>query len=189
MKSSPHPALLQFTNIHQASHDLSQSSSIFHVPIPQKRHWHCLKLRPSPSIFRACSKSISGQPSSMAHHPTLHSQLFLTVLMLFSLPVISNSLWPHGLKHAGFPVPHHLPKCAQVHVHCISNAIQPSHPLTPSSPSALNLSQHEGLFQWVGCSHQMTKILELQHQSFQQVFRADFPSYWLVWSPCCPGDF
>ena len=48
----------------------------------------------------------------------------------------------------GLPVPHHLLKFAQVHVHCISDAIQPSHPLTPSSPSALNLSQHQGLFPW-----------------------------------------
>ena len=61
----------------------------------------------------------------------------------------------------------------------------------PSSPSALNLSQHQGLFQWVGCSHQMTKILELQfqHQSFHWKFRVDFPYNWLVWSPCCPRDF
>ena len=46
----------------------------------------------------------------------------------------------------GLPVPHHVPEFAQVHVHCISDAIQPSHPLT-SSPSALSLSQHQGLFQ------------------------------------------
>ena len=45
------------------------------------------------------------------------------------------------------PVPHHLPTFAQVHVHCISDAIQPSHPLMPSSLSAVNLSQHQGLFQ------------------------------------------
>ena len=44
-------------------------------------------------------------------------------------------------------VPHHLPKFAQVHVHCISDAIQPSHSLMPSSPSALYFSQHQGLFQ------------------------------------------
>ena len=58
----------------------------------------------------------------------------------------------------------------QVHVYCFDDANQPSHPLTPSSP-ALNLSQHQGLFQWVSCSHQMTKILEfqLQHLSFQRV--------------------
>ena len=61
-------------------------------------------------------------------------------------------------------VPHHLPRFAQVHVHCIHDAVQISHPLTPSSPSALNLSQHQGLFQRVFYSHQMTKILELQLQ-------------------------
>ena len=49
----------------------------------------------------------------------------------------------------GLPVPHRLPEFAQVHVHCISDAIQPFHPLTPSSPSALNFSQHQRLFQWV----------------------------------------
>ena len=76
----------------------------------------------------------------------------------------------------GLPVPHHLLKFAQVHVHCISDAILPSHHLMPSSPSALSLSQKQGLFQSVGCSHQVIKILELQlqHQPFKPVFRVDF---------------
>ena len=52
----------------------------------------------------------------------------------------------------GLSVPHHLLKFAQVHVHCIGDAIQPSHPLTLSFPSALSLSQHQGLFQRVRCS-------------------------------------
>ena len=59
----------------------------------------------------------------------------------------------------GLPVSHHLPKFAQVHVHCTSDAIQPSHPLTHSSPSALYLSLHQGFSQWVVCLHQMIKIL------------------------------
>ena len=46
----------------------------------------------------------------------------------------------------GLSVPHHLPKFAQVHAHCIGNVILPYHPLTPSSPSALNLSKHQRLF-------------------------------------------
>ena len=78
---------------------------------------------------------------------------------------------------SGLSVPHHLPKFSQVHVHDISDAFQPSHSLTPSSPSALNPSQHLGLFQWVSCSHQLTKIQELpilEHQSFQWAFRVDF---------------
>ena len=52
---------------------------------------------------------------------------------------------------------------AQVHVHWISDAIQLSHPLLSLSPPTLNLSQHQGLFQWVSSSHHMVKILELQH--------------------------
>ena len=60
----------------------------------------------------------------------------------------------------GLPVPNRLLEFAQVHVHWIGNAIQVSYPLTPSSPSALNLSQHQGLFQWVGSSHQVVKTSE-----------------------------
>ena len=98
---------------------------------------------------------------------------------------------PKHCSTPGLPVPPHLLKFVQVHVHCISDDIQPSHPLTPSSPSALSLSQYQGLFQWVSSLHQMTKILELrlQYQSFQWVFRVNFPKDWLVSSPCCPRDF
>ena len=69
---------------------------------------------------------------------------------------------PMDCSMPGLPVPHHIPEFVQVHVHCISDAIQPSHPLVPSSPPALDLSQHWGLFQWVIYAHQLTKILELQ---------------------------
>ena len=109
--------------------------------------------------------------------------------LLFSHPVVSDSLRPHGLQYSRPPFPHHLPEFAQVYVRFIDNAVQPSHPLMPSSPSALNLSQHQGLFQWVVCSHQMTRILELQHQSFQWIFRVDLSYNWLVWSPCWARDF
>ena len=68
---------------------------------------------------------------------------------------------PMDCSTPGFPVPHHLPEFAQHHIHCIGDAIQLSHPLTPSS-SALNLSQHPSLFQRVSHSHQVTKILELR---------------------------
>ena len=81
-------------------------------------------------------------------------------LLLFSHPGMSNSLQLRGLQHTWPPCPSPSPRFAQVHVHCISDAVQTSHPLTPSSPSALNLSQHQGLFQRVICLHQMTKILE-----------------------------
>ena len=88
----------------------------------------------------------------------------------------------------GFPVLHCLPEVAQTHVHWLSDVIQPSYPLSSPSPRALNLSQHQGLFKWVSSSHQVAKVLELQlqHQSFQWIFRVDFLYDWLVWSSCCP---
>ena len=82
---------------------------------------------------------------------------------------------PMDCSTPGLPVHHQLPELAQTHVHQVSDAIQPSYPL--SSPSvAFTLSQHQGLFQWVSSSHQVDKVLELQlqHQSFQWIFRTDF---------------
>ena len=68
-----------------------------------------------------------------------------------------------------FPGHHQLLELAQTDVHWVSDAIQPSHPLSIPSPSAFNLFQHQGLFQWVSSSHQVAKVLEFQlhHQSFQ----------------------
>ena len=78
----------------------------------------------------------------------------------------------------------------QTHVHWVGDAIQPSHPLSSPSPSAFNLSQHQGLFKWVSSLHQAAKVLEfqLQHQSFQWIFRTDFLLDGLVGSPCSPRD-
>ena len=95
---------------------------------------------------------------------------------------------PMDCSTQDFPVLHHLPEFAKTHVHWVGDAIQPSHPLMPPFPSALNLSQHEGLFQRVGSLHQVAKILELQQQSFQWIFRVDFLQDWLVWYPCSPCD-
>ena len=83
---------------------------------------------------------------------------------------------PMDCSTPGFHVLHYLLELAQTHVHWISDAIQPAHPLLSPSPPAFNLSQHQGLFQWVSSSHQVAKGLELQlqHQSFQRIFRTDF---------------
>ena len=64
----------------------------------------------------------------------------------------------------GFPVHHQFTELAQTHVHRIGDTIQPSHPLSSPCPPAFNLSQHQGLFQWVSSSHQVAKVLELQLQ-------------------------
>ena len=81
---------------------------------------------------------------------------------------------PMDCSTPGLPILCHLPEFALTHVHWDNDAIQPIHLLSPSSPSALNLSQHQGLFQWVSSSHQVAKVLGLQHQSFQLIFRVDF---------------
>ena len=86
---------------------------------------------------------------------------------------------PVDCSMTGFPVLHHLLEFAQTHVHWINDAIQSFHPLSSPPPSALNLSQHQGLLQWVGSSHQVAKVLQLQHQSFQWILISN-PERW-----CC----
>ena len=108
------------------------------------------------------------------------------ILGAFCCSVTKSSLTlrPRGLQHARLPCPlpspvspilHYLLELAQVHVHWIDDAIQPSHPLSPSY-SAFKLSQYQGLFQRVSCLHLVAKVLELQlqHQPFQRVFRVYF---------------
>ena len=88
----------------------------------------------------------------------------------------------------GFPVLQHLRKIAQTHVHWVADAIQTFHLLSLPSP-AHNLSQLQGIFQWTSSSHQAAKVLELQlqHQSFQWIFRVSFLLDPMVWS-CYPRD-
>ena len=110
-------------------------------------------------------------------------------LVQYSCSVVSNSLWPQGLQHSRPACPPPLQELAQTPVHWIGDAIQISHPLSSTSP-AFNLSQNQGLFEWVSSSHQMAKVLEfqLQHRFFQWIFRNDLFQDWLVWSPCSPRD-
>ena len=89
----------------------------------------------------------------------------------------------------GLPVHHQLPEFTQTHVHRVSDAIQPSYPLSSPSPLAPNPSQHQSLFQCVSSSHEVDKVLEfqLQHHSFQRNPKADLQNG-LVGSPCSPWD-
>ena len=78
-------------------------------------------------------------------------------LLLFSCSTVSNSCDTMDCSTPGFPVHHQLPELAQTHVHWVGDAIQPCHPLLPPSPPTFNLSRHQGLFKWVGSSHQVAK--------------------------------
>ena len=82
---------------------------------------------------------------------------------------------PMNCSMPGFPVHHQLPEFTQTHVHRVSDAIQPAHPLSSPSPPAPNPSQHQGLFQWVNSSHQVAIGASVQHQFLQWIFRTDFP--------------
>ena len=104
------------------------------------------------SCFKPISQSVSSVPQSC---PTLCT--------------------PMNRSTPGLPVHHQLLEFTQTHVHRVSDAIQPSHPLSSPSPPAPSPSQHQGLFQWVNSSHEVAKVLEFQfqYQSFQWTPRTD----------------
>ena len=121
--------------------------------------------------FRPSQMSICMTIFISLSSPALH----FSSLLLFSLSVMSDSLSPWSMP--GFPVLFYLLEFAETHVHWAGDTIQPSHPLlSPSPPVALDLSQHQSCFQSVSSLHQDAKVLELQlqHQSFQGIFRVDF---------------
>ena len=90
----------------------------------------------------------------------------------------------------GLPVHHQLPEFTQTHVHRVSDAIQPSHPLSSPSPPAPSPSQHQSLFLWVNSLHEVAKVLEfqLEHHFFQRNPRADLLQNGLAGSLCSPRD-
>ena len=127
--------------------------SSLHLPIPNPQS---LPLpHPPPRQPQVCSLPMSVSLFLLHHFSSVQSCL------IFHDPVDCST--------PGFPVHHYLPEPTQTHVHRVSDASQPSHPLSSPSPPALNLSQHQGLFQCISSLHQVAKLLELQfqHQSFQ----------------------
>ena len=115
--------------------------------------------------------SLSWEETHMSFREVKHltKVLHLMAIQLSSVaqsyPTLCN---PKGCSMPGLPVHHQLSELAQTHVHWVRDAIQSSYPLSSPSPPAFNLSQHQGLFQWVSSFHQVAKVLEfqLQHQSF-----------------------
>ena len=103
----------------------------------------------------------------------LYSDFFLKFALFFSFYRGSDQIRsvaqscptlcdPRNRSTPGLPVHHQLPQFTQTHVHRVSDAIQPSHPLSSPSPPAPNPSQHHSLFQWVNSSHEVAKVLEFQ---------------------------
>ena len=100
----------------------------------------------------------------MENAPCMLSVQFSSVAQ--SCPTLCD---PMNRSTPGLPVHHQLPEFTQTHIHQVSDAIQPSHPLSSPSPPAPNPSQHQSLFQRVNSSNEVANVLEFQpqHQSFQ----------------------
>ena len=167
------------------------SASYFHFDniryIEQLQRVHCIVehlRRPRPSLMTGAMIYWLLEPSP----PTPTSSIYCISSVQFSHSVVSDSLWPHGLQHTRLPCPSPTPRAYSNSCPSrwwwqptISSSIVPFF-------SCLSLSQHQGLFQWVGSSHQVAKGLELQHQSFQWIFKTDFLYNWLVGTPCSPRN-
>ena len=114
--------------------------------------------------------------SQRVGHDLTYEKLNWRLSNLFQFSSVASDSATHELQHASPPCP--TPTLgAYPNLFPLSRwCIQPSHPLSSPSPPTFNLSQHQGLFQWVSSSHQVARLLELQlqHQTFQWVFRVDF---------------
>ena len=142
----------------------------FPLPVPASFHQHlCISL--SEKLFPTSQARLDSLSSYFIRMSQCRIIQFSSVAQ--SCPTLCD---PMDCSTPGLPVLHHLPEFTQTHVHWDCVAIQPSHPLSSPSPPTFNLSQHQDLFKWVSSSHQMAKVLEfqLQHQSFQWIFRTDF---------------
>ena len=137
--------------------------AMYHIKIASKKIFFIALTRDEPTFF---------WKSVMFLYLSDILICFVAVVQSVSCVWLCNAM---DCSMPGFPVLHCLPKFAQIHVHWVDDDIQPSHPLSPTCPPALNLSQHWDLFQWVGCLHQVAKILEFRHLSFQWISRVDFP--------------
>ena len=121
---------------------------------------------------------------------SMSSLYFVFYMLMSSVAQSCLTLWdPMDCSTPGLPVHHPLPEFTQTHVHRVSDAIQPSDPLSSPSLPAFSLSQHQGLFQWVSSSHQEAKSIEVS--ALASVLPMNTPGLlqdWLVWSPCKPRD-
>ena len=132
-------------------------------------------------LFKGLGRVFSWKHHNLKVSVFLQCSVFFMVqfsqLYMFSLVAQSCLTLCNPMNHSmpGLPVHHQLPESTQTHVHCVVDAIQPSHPLSSPPPPAPNLSQHQGLCKWVSSLHQVAKVLEfqLQHQSLQWTPRTD----------------
>ena len=142
--------------------DWIYQESIYWFPFKKQTTYDSLRLFNHPQFVKSNPQSLKEAKR--------YSVQFSSVAQ--SCPTLCD---PMNRGTPGLPVHHQLLEPTRTHVYWLGDAIQPSYPLSSPSSPALNLSQHQGLFQWVSSSHQVAKVLEfqLQHQSFQWTSRTD----------------
>ena len=149
---------------HPASWNLSTKQIIMIIIILMPVSKLITILVQNPKNYPIAVSSMKASPLSFTFSCKFFIQLVVTVQFSSVTQLCPTLCDPMDCSTPGFPV---------LHVLWVSDAIQPFHPLSPPSPLALNLSQYQGLFQWLNCSHPVAKVLELQYQSFQRIFRVD----------------
>ena len=123
---------------------------------PHDRHCSKGPQKSGPTVATGVLSGITGYRTAVIER-TFSSVQFSSVTQ--SCPTLYD---PMNRSTPGLPVHHQLPEYTQTHVHRVSDAIQPSYPLSSPSPPAPNPSQHQSLFQRVNSSHQVAKVLEFQ---------------------------
>ena len=142
-------------------HRILQERIVKWVALPSSRGSSWLSDQTQVSCV-SCIASRFFTTESLGKPTYVYVCAYIYISVQFSYSIMSDSLQLHGLQHSRLPVHHQLPEPTQTHIHRISDAIQPFHLLLSRSPPALNLSQHQGLFQWVGSSNQVAKLLKFQ---------------------------
>ena len=148
---------------------LSVRAAILNIPSPYHKHHQNLSLINTILLHQSTTLCMIQQVFALLGF-TLCS-IWICCSVAKSCPTLCD---PMDCSTSGSSVLHYILEFAHILVYWVSDANQPSHPLSPPSPFAFNISQHQGLFQWVGFLHQVAKVLELQHESFQWKFRVDF---------------
>ena len=181
------PGLLQSMRLQRVGNDLATERQQGGTSWAS---WHTLV--PLPSVIPVQKKAdfssnpvstrwdevVPGEHKELSTSP-FHSNLYYSTYLVQFSSVVQSCLIFCDLLNCSTPgllVHHQLLELTQTHVHRVGDAIQSSPPLSSPSPLAFNLSQHQGLFKWISSLHQVAKFLEfqLQHQSFQLIFRTDF---------------
>ena len=136
-------------------------------PLP---HWESQSTSPPKNALQHCGDLWTCCGGSSDFNLVLSSVQFSSVAQ--SCLTLCD---PMNRSTSGLPVHHQLPEFTQTDVDWVSDAIQPSHPLSSPSPPAPNPSQPHGHFSWINSSHEVAKLLEfqLQHHSFQRTPRTD----------------